>query len=99
MYKEVDDERTGQIMFQAYGTKQVCSMLPKLWWTTEHVSISNQLLMLQAVVPNFNSCKYKRDHETPFPSLNIKNVPLYKIRYPFLEELKSEIDVNYLDLF
>ncbi len=23
MYKEVDDERTGQIMFQAYGTKQV----------------------------------------------------------------------------
>ncbi len=66
MYKEVDDERTGQIMFQAYGTKQVCSMLPKLWRTADHVSISNQLLMLQALVLNFDGylkvkLKYKKE--------------------------------------
>ncbi len=29
----------------------------------------------------------------------IKNVHLYEVRYPFIEELKSEIDVILLDLF
>ncbi len=32
MYKEVDDERTGQIMFQAYGTKQVQKIFHYVYW-------------------------------------------------------------------